>query len=106
MSGRTPSLRAFPVLAAFAPAYLHEDAMAEFGSPQGAVMAFAQDESAAEVERLAQELEALAACEPAQISRLLARLGCALEPQAFGSDARHFVLELLLAPLRTTSSCS
>lgn len=80
MTGVSPvrlTRRDLEALSAFARGYLHEDALAEYGSAVGAARAFAADASEEDRRRVATALEALANAvhgrPPAALQRFLSR---------------------------------
>ncbi len=80
MTGASPvrlTRRDLEALSAFARGYLHEDAVAEYGSAVGAAKAYAADASEEDRRRVAAALEALASAvhgrPPAALRRFLRR---------------------------------
>jgi CdiI immunity protein len=79
---------AFPELRRVFSGYLHEDALAESGSPEGALRAFRDDASPAEFRRFRKEttrfLAQTEALDLDELRRVLSRLGCRWMPSSRG----------------------
>jgi hypothetical protein len=75
---------AFPELRRVFSGYLHEDALVEHGSPEGALRAFRDDASPAEVRRFRKEMARFLAQTEAldldELHHVLGRLGCRWMP--------------------------
>ena len=84
MTRVTPS--AFPELRRVFSGYLHEDALVESGSPEGALRAFRADASPAELRRFRKEMDRFLAQTEAidldELHRVLGRLGCRWMPSS------------------------
>jgi hypothetical protein len=83
---KPPKPSDFPELQSVFAGYLHEDLLAEHGTPLAALRAFHDDASAPERQRFAREarrfLERTATLDFSDVRDLLARLGCRWAPRS------------------------